>query len=241
MTDLPDVPLLADTTIPPGPPDVARDMVFERDVLAALPAVARFARSLTRDAAQADDLVQDTFLLAYRFHHTFRAGEDVLRWLFTICRRAWLRDSVRSQRMVTTDDGTDAELETLAAVYGHVAARRAGEDTLFERLDLAPAIEIAMSELSAQFRNAVVLVDVEGFSYDDAAAMEGVPVGTIRSRLFRGRRLLQERLLDFARDAGYATAHPVRIPITTHDRVTARRLPNQRHPRTPPLERPTHD
>ena len=238
MTDLPD---LAETTALPPPPGIARDAVFERDVLAALPAVARFARSLTRDAAAADDLVQDTFLLAYRFRHTFRAGEDVRRWLFTICRRAWIRDNMRSQRMVTTQEGTDAELETLAAVYGHVAARRTGEDSLFERLDLASAIDIAIGELPEQFRAAVVLVDVEGFSYDDAAAMEDVPVGTIRSRLFRGRRLLQERLLEFARDAGYATAHPVRTPITAHERMAPRRQSSHARAHTPTHEDPTRD
>ncbi len=222
-----------DSTAEPPTPDTDRDAVFERDVLAALPAVARFARSLTRDAAAADDLVQDTFLLAYRFHHTFHAGEDVLRWLFTICRRAWMRDSMRNQRMVTTEDGTDAELDTLAAVYGHAAAKRAGEDALFERLDLAPAIETALGELPAPFRVAVGLVDVEGFSYDDAAAMEGVPVGTIRSRLFRGRRLLQERLLDFARDAGYSTAHPALTPIAPRTTITPRRQPRRAATGTP--------
>lgn len=173
-------------------------------MLACLPDVTRYARSLTRDEAAADDLVQDTFLLAYRGYHTFRTGEEVRRWLFTICRRAFLRDRMRSARVVTTDDGSDAELDTLAAVSGHAAAQRAGEDMLFERFDLAPAIEQAIASLPEAFRRAVVLVDVEGEGYEEAAEIEAVPVGTIRSRLFRGRRLLQEQLLEFARDAGYA-------------------------------------
>jgi RNA polymerase sigma-70 factor (ECF subfamily) len=182
----------------------ARDAAFERDVLRCLPDVARFARSLTRDAADADDLVQETFLRAYRGHHTFHAGHDARRWLFAICRHAHLRQRQRAERFVETDDGGDAELDALAAARGHDAAQRTGADDLFERLDVGPAIARALDELAEPFRVAVVLVDVEGQSYDAAAAIEGVPVGTIRSRLFRARRLLQEKLLAHARDAGLA-------------------------------------
>jgi len=192
--------------------DAARDAAFEHEVLACLPDVTRYARALTRDDAAADDLVQDTFLLAYRGYHTFRTGEDVRRWLVTICRRAFLRDRMRSARVVTTDEGSDAELDTLAAVSGHAAAQRAGQDRLFERFDLGPAIEQAIASLPDAFRRAVVLVDVEGEGYEEAAAIEAVPVGTIRSRLFRGRRLLQDQLLEYARDAGYAA---IRTPPAT--------------------------
>jgi len=205
---------------------VARDAVFEREVLACLPDVTRYARSLTHDETAADDLVQETFLLAYRGYHTFRTGEDVRRWLLTICRRAFLRDRMRSSRVVTTDEGTNAELDTLAAVTGHAAAQRAGEDMLFERFDLAPAIEQAIAALPEAFRRAVVLVDVEGEGYEEAAEIEAVPVGTIRSRLFRGRRLLQEQLLDFARDAGYeATRRPAAVAAASPAVIRPRRAP----------------
>jgi len=206
--------------------DAARDAEFEREVLACLPDVTRYARSLTRDEAAADDLVQDTFLLAYRGYHTFRTGGDVKRWLFTICRRSFLRDRMRSARVITTDDGSDAELDTLAAVFGHAAAQRAGEDTLFERFDLAPAIEHAIAALPEAFRRAVVLVDVEGEGYEEAAEIEAVPIGTIRSRLFRGRRLLQEKLLDFARDAGYTSARtPPAVTAAAPTAIRPRRAP----------------
>lgn len=212
--------------VAPHTVDAARDAVFEREVLACLPDVTRYARSLTHDEAAADDLVQDTFLLAYRGYHTFRAGEDVRRWLFTICRRAFLRDRMRSSRVVTTDEGTDAELDTLAAVTGHAAAQRAGEDMLFERFDLGPAIEHAIAALPEVFRRAVVLVDVEGEGYEEAAEIESVPVGTIRSRLFRGRRLLQEQLLDFARDAGYQAANtPPSMTAASPTVIRPRRAP----------------
>ena len=186
----------------PPAPAAERDATFERDVLACLPDVARFARSLTHDDANADDLVQETMLRAYRAYHTFEPGSDARRWLFTICRNVFLRQRERERRQ--TDTADDAELETLGAVMGHVAAQRDGIDDLFDRLDLGPAIERALGELPDAFRIAVVLVDVEGQSYEEAAAVAGVPVGTVRSRLFRGRRLLQEKLLSHARDAGFA-------------------------------------
>ena len=201
-------PLVPSDVAPPAAPSTDRDAAFERDVLRCLPDVARFARALTHDPADADDLVQETFLQAYRGYHTFRRGHDARRWLFTICRHVHTRQRTRDARLVESEDGSDAEFETLLTVRGHAAARRAGEDTLFERLDLGPAIDSALADLPEPFRLAVVLVDMEGQSYEEAAAVQGVPVGTIRSRLFRARRLLQERLLDFARDAGYASTHP---------------------------------
>lgn len=177
---------------------------FEREALACLPEVSRFARSLTRDAALADDLVQETYLNAWRGAASFRDGADMRRWLFAICHHAWLRLAQREQRYLHTDDGTDAELETLAAVRGHASAHREGLDLRLDSIDVAPAITAAIDALIPQFRVAIQLVDVDGLSYEEAAGVVGVPVGTIRSRLFRARRVLQEALFAHARDAGVA-------------------------------------
>lgn len=195
---------------PDAPARRQRDAAFERDVLACLPDVARFARSLAGDAADADDLVQDTMLLAYRGYHTYRPGESVRRWLFTICRNRFVRLRARDERFQDAPAAGVAELidpeaESLAAAVGHAAAGRDGVDDVLDRIDVAPAIAAALDALPDPFRVAVVLVDVEGYSYADAAAVEGVPVGTIRSRLFRARRLLQEQLFAHARDAGVGT------------------------------------
>jgi RNA polymerase sigma-70 factor (ECF subfamily) len=182
--------------------DLERDADFEREALACLPDVARFARSLTRNAASADDLVQETFLLAYRGYGSFQTGADVRRWLFSICHHAWLRIGPREQRLVLTSEGDDAELETLGAVMGHVAAQRSGLDRFVNTLDVGPAIRTAMDTLAPPFRAVVQLVDVDGLSYDEAAAILEIPIGTVRSRLFRARRLLQELLFEYARDIG---------------------------------------
>jgi RNA polymerase sigma-70 factor (ECF subfamily) len=184
-------------------PDAKRqqDAEFEREALPWMDDVYRFARSMTHDEADADDLVQETYLRAYRAWHTFEKGSDCRRWLFTICRNVFLRTREREARQVDTG-GDDAVLETLAAVREVSSFAGSNADAIFSRLDLVPAIRRALDALPEVFRSAVVLVDVEGQSYDEAAAVLGVPIGTVRSRLFRGRRILQQSLLMFAKDAG---------------------------------------
>ena len=174
---------------------------FEHEALPSLPDVGRFARSLTRDAADADDLVQETYLRAFRAWRTFIPGSDARRWLFSICRNIFLRAKERERRMVNLDD---AEAETLAAVRLHIQARETGLNDMFTRLDVAPAIERALATMPESFSEVVRLVDVEGFEYEEAADALDVPVGTVRSRLHRARRLLQAELLKYAEDLGLA-------------------------------------
>lgn len=179
-----------------------RDAQFEVEALPCLEDVARFARSLTRDEADADDLVQETYLRAYRSWASYELGTDCRRWLFTICRNAFLRTREREQKVFSVED---PELETLGAVAIAVAADRSGFGDLFTAVDLGPAIRRALTELPESFRQVVELVDINDLSYEDAAGILGIPIGTIRSRLFRGRRLMQESLIDHARDAGFTS------------------------------------
>ena len=167
-----------------------------------LPDVARYARSLTRDRESADDLVQETFLRAFRGRATFLAASDARRWLFAICRHEYLRARRRDERMIGYGD--EAELEALASVGLHVAAKRGGYERIFAEPDIAPAIAGAMAALPDIHRTIIAMIDIEGLSYGEAALALDVPVGTIRSRLFRARRVLQEALVEHARDAGFA-------------------------------------
>ena len=184
---------------------------FERLTMPHLPALARFARSLTRDATRADDLVQETYLQAVRGWHTFRADTDPKRWLFTVCHHAFLRTTQREARYVGAPED-DPELESLATATAHWRAQQSGAAEAAERMDLGPAIGRALAALAVHYRGAVVLVDVEGQSYEEAALVLGVAVGTVRSRLFRGRRLLQDLLFVYASDAGFAAARPSAAP-----------------------------
>lgn len=182
---------------------------FEIEALPWLDDVYRFALSMTRDESDADDVVQETFLRAYRSWHTFEPGSECRKWLFTICRNVFLRLRERERRRVDYG-GDDAQLEALASGQETVGAM-AEHAEILSRIDLAPALDRAIGELPEVFRSAVALVDVEGMAYNEAASVLGVPVGTIRSRLFRGRRLLQESLVMYARDAGLTTPAPCEV------------------------------
>jgi RNA polymerase sigma-70 factor (ECF subfamily) len=172
---------------------------FSALALTALDDVYRFARSLTRDPSDAEDVVQETYLRAFRSWKTFQAGTDVRRWLFTIARNAFLRSRERGQREVILDDDGAAAADAEQAQEAWV---RGGLDPILDRTDLGPAITAALAELPEVYRSAVVLVDLEDQPYEAAAEVLGIPVGTVRSRLFRGRKLLQQRLAQHARDVG---------------------------------------
>lgn len=193
--------LVLDESPAPTRASDSRDVDFEREAIPWLDDVYRFALSLTRDDSDADDIVQETYLRAYRSWHTFIPGTECRRWLFTICRNVFLRSRERQRPTVDLEDG---EQDAVAAGSVYAAARERGYDSIYAKLDLAPALQDALDDLAEPFRSAVILVDVEDMTYETAAQVMGVPIGTVRSRLFRGRRLLQEKLLTVAQDLGFA-------------------------------------
>jgi RNA polymerase sigma-70 factor (ECF subfamily) len=177
----------------------SEDRSFEALALPHLEAVARFALTLTRDRADADDLVQETFLRAFRHWDTFIVGKDARRWLFTITRNVFVRQRRAAGLVVESDDG---DIDALPSVVSHVVAMRRGLGELYDELDVGPAITRAVDALPEPHRSVILLVDVEGQDYGEAAAILGIPVGTVRSRLFRARRAVQGELIAFAEDAG---------------------------------------
>lgn len=185
---------------PPHAHHGTRDEEFEQEALPWLDDVYRFALSLTRDEADAEDVVQDTFLRAYRSWDTYAVGSDCRRWLFTICRNAFLRSREREPRTVELRDGEREAAATRAASFADAPV--SGLEDIFFRTDLLPAIERALGRVPTPFQSALVLVDIEDQSYEAAAEILGIPIGTLRSRLFRGRRIMQELLAAHARDAG---------------------------------------
>lgn len=178
---------------------VSKDESFARDALPWMDDVYRFALSLAREPADAQDIVQETYLRAYRSWHTFEEGSDCRRWLFTICRNAFLR-SRQSTRLEV--EVSDADAEAIAAAREHGAMIEDGSDRVLASVDLAPALDRALAGLDEPFRSAVQLVDIEDQSYEAAAEILGVPIGTVRSRLFRARRQMQQKLRVHAMDAG---------------------------------------
>lgn len=177
-----------------------RRVAFEHEAVPWIDDVYRFALSLTRDECDADDVVQDTFLRAYRSWHTYLPGSDCRRWLFTICRNVFLRSRERARPTVELDS---TEVESLATDSTYAPSAKDSFDDVHVRLDLAPAIDGALAKIPEPFRSTLIIVDVEDQSYESAAETLGVPIGTVRSRLFRGRRLMQEQLQTYAADAGF--------------------------------------
>jgi RNA polymerase sigma-70 factor (ECF subfamily) len=180
------------------------DPVFEAELLASIEAVHRFALRLARDVSAAEDLVQETYLRALAHRDQYTVGTNCRAWLFTICRNVFVKGAMRDARELATDD---AELEAMgaAAVHGAVAASDP-TGAVFERADLDDAVRRALDKLPEEYRAVVALVDIEDQSYGVVAEILGIPVGTVRSRLFRGRRLLQQDLLAYAMDAGLMPA-----------------------------------
>lgn len=179
---------------------------FAEEALPHLDAVYRFALGLTRAPDDAEDLVQETFLRALRSWDLYTPGTRAKSWLFTICRNVYLRRREREKRheeivaeSVQRSGPAGAEVvDPLWAVVGDADP----EGDFFEHVVDARILE-AIDTLPEDYRAAVVLSDVEGLSYAEIAALTEVPVGTVKSRLFRGRRRLQELLYDHAVAMGY--------------------------------------
>jgi RNA polymerase sigma-70 factor (ECF subfamily) len=165
---------------------------FETDALASLDSLYRTALRLTHVPADAEDLVQDTYLKAFRAANQFKPGTNLRAWLFTILHNA-ARNRARDRARDHVDVDSDAverAMENAAAPQGAAAT----PESLLLRDTLAPDLQAAIDALPAAFREAVWLRDVEEFSYAEIAEMLQVPVGTVMSRISRGRRLLFDRL-----------------------------------------------
>jgi len=182
---------------------------FDVTAIPHIESVGRFALSLTRNEADADDLVQETFLRALKGWRTFAPGTDCRRWLFTICRNTFLR--WRSQKPVYVES-EDGDLDAMPAATAHMRAVSDGVADVFDRIDVRLAIEAAVEALPEPHHSILVMVDLEDMSYEQAAAVLEIPVGTVRSRLYRARRHVQEALLAHARDMGIGLRRPPTTP-----------------------------
>lgn len=187
--------------------NAGRRSAFEREALVHLDRLYCFARALTGDEAAAEDLTQDTFLAAWRAWDQYRPGTNCRAWLFTICRNLRIRQAQRERRVEAVDT---PELESLASAALHATLGDADREGGFlDMPELSDALKAALGRLPEEYREVVVLSDVHDQSYRDIAGVLGVPVGTVKSRLYRGRRMLQQDLLVFAKDAGIVTGSEV--------------------------------
>jgi RNA polymerase sigma-70 factor, ECF subfamily len=179
---------------PAASPDVAarNRAAFEAEALASIDSLYRTALRLTRSPADAEDLVQDTYLKAFRAADTFEPGTNLRAWLFTILHNtARNRARDRARDNVTIDSETVEQAADLLTSGGDADAT---PEALLMRETLTPELQAAIDALPEAFREAVWLRDVEEFSYAEIAAMLHIPAGTVMSRISRGRRMLFDRL-----------------------------------------------
>jgi RNA polymerase sigma-70 factor (ECF subfamily) len=162
------------------------------------------AMRMTRNRADAEDLVQETFLKAYRGFGGFQEGTNLKAWLYRILTNTYInvyRAKKRRPEETDLDDVEDLYLYKKLSSTDASALGRSAEDELFD-LFTDDEVKAAVEDLPEQFRMAVLLADIEGFSYKEIAEILDIPIGTVMSRLHRGRKGLQKRLWDFATREG---------------------------------------
>ncbi len=184
---------------------------FETEALSHLDALYRTALRMTRSEADAEDLVQETFIRAFRFRDQFEMGTNMKAWLFRILTNTFINSY---RRKAAQPEQTELDDVDEFSLYRHMTEGRAASsspDPEAELLNSVVDTEVtdALGELPEKFRS-VVLLDVEGFSYKEIAEMLGIPIGTVMSRLHRGRKFLQKRLLEHAKEHGIAATRAPR-------------------------------
>jgi RNA polymerase sigma-70 factor (ECF subfamily) len=184
-------------------PEVRQEL--EAEAISYVDALYRTGLRMTRNPADAEDLVQETYLRAFRSLHQFRVGTNLRAWLFRILTNAYINEyRKRSRRPINNslDEIEDFYLYDHLIDSGIQPSDERPEDIVLSRLTDDDVVE-ALELLSEDFRQVVLLADVEGFSYREIAEILDIPVGTVMSRLFRARRKLQQSLYQFAKDEGY--------------------------------------
>jgi RNA polymerase sigma-70 factor (ECF subfamily) len=181
---------------------------FERDVLPLLPSLYGAALRLTRNPQDAEDLVQETYLRAFRGFASFQEGTNLKAWLYRILTNMFINSYRKRQREPQFVEGPDDVDEWyLFDRLGALSVEGSAEDEVLDRMP-DEDVKAALESLPENFRLPVLLADVEGFSYKEIAEIMDTPIGTVMSRLHRGRKALERALWDTAKERGLVDEEP---------------------------------
>lgn len=190
---------------------------FEAQSTSHLEALYGFALRLTRNPADAEDLVQEAFLRAYRFRESYAPGTNMRAWMFKILSNLFINRYRRSTRESLALDGAEGDSVAEAALSRDSVRLLRDPEAHFDAGLFGEDVARALEALPPDFRAVVILSDIEEFSYKEIADIMGCPIGTVMSRLHRARRALQKHLIDYARYAGVDLGEDAREPAVPAD------------------------
>jgi len=181
-----------------------RYVVFNAEFIPHIDSMYNFAFRLTNDEDDANDLVQDTYMKAFRFINSFQQGTNAKAWLFRILKNSFINDyrkkskqpaKVDYQEVETTYNSESTDAESTTDLRTETVQDMIGDE-----------VATALNSLPVDFRTVIILCDIEGFTYEEMAKILDIPIGTVRSRLHRARNLLKEKLRSYANTMGYKKA-----------------------------------
>lgn len=183
--------------------DPEMDALFENEMMPHIDALYRFAYKLTGDEDDANDLVQDTYLKAFRFLNSYEKGSNAKAWLFRILKNSFINKYRKVSKEPNKVDYDEAEnfLNTGLSAY---SASIDGRDKLFRGM-IGDEVARALGALPVDFKTVIILCDIEEFTYEEISKIVDIPIGTVRSRLHRARKMLREMLTEYAVTLGYDT------------------------------------
>ncbi len=176
--------------------------IFDHEFLPHIDSMYNFAYRLTFDEDDAKDLVQDTYLKAFRFIHSFEQGTNAKAWLFRILKNSFINDFRKKSKEPAKVDYQEVETYYNSDDVDRAITTDLRVDTVQDML--GDEISNALNALDVDFRTVIILCDLEGFKYDEMAKILDIPIGTVRSRLHRARNLLKDKLSDYAKKMGYS-------------------------------------
>lgn len=174
---------------------------FNKEAMPHMKLLHNYAYRMTNNQLDADDLVQETYLRAFRFFHKFERGTNCKAWLFRIMKNLYINNYRKAQK-----EPGKVDYEEVENFFDSIRSEKIDSNDLQQKVFsnlLDDELLTALNSLQDDFKTVVILCDLEGLSYEEIAEFLNCPVGTVRSRLHRGRKLLQMKLMDYARDKGY--------------------------------------